>query len=139
MRLNCRPYMFTASLPPEVIAATAAALEEMQEHPELRTQLMDNAARLHAGFVQLGLNASQRVSPVIAVTLETVEQAIPMWNRLLELGVYVNLSLPPATPDSRPLLRCSVMATHTAAQIDQALEIFRQAAEDCSVPLSAAA
>lgn len=139
VRLNCRPYMFTASLPPEVIAATAAALEEMQEHPELRTQLMDNAARLHAGFVRLGLNASQRVSPVIAVTLETVEQAIPMWNRLLELGVYVNLSLPPATPDSRPLLRCSVMATHTAAQIDQALEIFRQAAEDCSVPLSAAA
>jgi 8-amino-7-oxononanoate synthase len=137
VRLNCRPYMFTASLPPEVIAATAAALEEMQERPELRTQLMDNAARLHAGFVRLGLNASQRVSPVIAVTLETVEQAIPMWNRLLELGVYVNLSLPPATPDSRPLLRCSVMATHTAAQIDQALEIFRQAAEDCNVPLSA--
>jgi 8-amino-7-oxononanoate synthase len=136
VRLNCRPYMFTASLPPEVIAATAAALEEMQEHPELRAQLMDNAARLHAGFVRLGLNASQRVSPVIAVTLETVEQAIPMWNRLLELGVYVNLSLPPATPDSRPLLRCSVMATHTAAQIDQALEIFRQAAEDCNVPLS---
>jgi 8-amino-7-oxononanoate synthase len=127
--------MFTASLPPEVIAATGAALEDMIAQPELRRQLMDNAAQLHAGFTKLGLNASKRVSPVIAVTLETVEQAIPMWNRLLELGVYVNLSLPPATPDSRPLLRCSVMATHTAAQIDQALAIFGKAAVECGVPL----
>ena len=135
VRLNCRPYMFTASLPPEVIAATGAALEDMIAQPELRRQLMDNAAHLHAGFTKLGLNASKRVSPVIAVTLETVEQAIPMWNRLLELGVYVNLSLPPATPDSRPLLRCSVMATHTAEQIDQALAVFGQAAQECGVPL----
>ena len=139
VRLNCRPYMFTASLPPEVIAATGAALEDMIAQPELRGQLMDNAAQLHAGFTKLGLNASKRVSPVIAVTLETVEQAIPMWNRLLELGVYVNLSLPPATPDSRPLLRCSVMATHTAAQIDQALAIFGQAATQCGVPLQPSA
>ncbi|QEO18116.1 serine palmitoyltransferase [Acetobacter vaccinii] len=133
LRLNCRPYMFTASLPPEIIAATTAALEDMQAHPELRTQLMDNAARLHAGFVKIGLNASKQVSPVIAVTLETEEQAIPMWNYLLDLGVYVNLSLPPATPDSRPLLRCSVMATHTAQQIDKAVEIFRQAATKAGV------
>ena len=133
LRLNCRPYMFTASLPPEIIAATTAALEDMQAHPELRTQLMDNAARLHAGFVKIGLNASKQVSPVIAVTLETEEQAIPMWNYLLDLGVYVNLSLPPATPDSRPLLRCSVMATHTAEQIDKAVEIFRQAATKAGV------
>ncbi|MFT9258374.1 MAG: aminotransferase class I/II-fold pyridoxal phosphate-dependent enzyme [Acetobacter sp.] len=135
VRLNCRPYMFTASLPPEIIAATAAALEDMQEHPELRLRLMDNAARLHAGFVRIGLNASKQVSPVIAVTLETVEEAIPMWNRLLELGVYVNLSLPPATPDSRPLLRCSVMATHTPEQIDDAIEIFRQAAAETGVSI----
>ena len=128
LRLNCRPYMFTASLPPEIIAATTATLHEMQAHPELRTYLMNNAAHLRSGFVDLGLHTSQQVSPVIAVTLETEEQAILMWNELLNLGVYVNLSLPPATPDSRPLLRCSVMATHTADQIDQAISVFRQAA-----------
>ncbi|MFT8517604.1 MAG: aminotransferase class I/II-fold pyridoxal phosphate-dependent enzyme [Acetobacter persici] len=138
VRLNCRPYMFTASLPPEVIAATMAALEDMADHPELRTQLKDNAARLHAGFHGLGLNASKQVSPVIAVTLEEIGQAIVMWNRLLDLGVYVNLSLPPATPDSRPLLRCSVMATHTAEQIDKAIEIFKQAALDAKALPAAA-
>lgn len=133
VRLNCRPYMFTASLPPEVIAATTAALGDMQAHPELRKQLMANAQQLHAGFVDIGLNASKQATPVIAVTLETAEEAIPMWNRLLELGVYVNLSLPPATPDSRPLLRCSVMATHTPEQIAQAIAIFRQAAAEVGV------
>ncbi|MBS1003829.1 serine palmitoyltransferase [Acetobacter thailandicus] len=133
IRVNCRPYMFTASLPPEVIAATMTALDEMKAHPELRTQLMDNAKRLHGGLHRIGLNASKQVSPVVAVTLETLGQAITMWNRLLEEGVYVNLSLPPATPDNRPLLRCSVMATHTPAQIDKALEVFASVARECSV------
>ncbi|OUJ14753.1 serine palmitoyltransferase [Acetobacter sp. DsW_063] len=127
VRLQCRPYMFTASLPPEVIAATMAALDDMVAQPELRTQLSQNAAQFHAGLKGLGLNVSQQVSPVVAVTLETVEEAIALWNRLLDLGLYVNLSLPPATPDHRPLLRCSVMASHTSAQIARAVEIFAEA------------
>ncbi|GBQ92425.1 serine palmitoyltransferase [Acetobacter nitrogenifigens DSM 23921 = NBRC 105050] len=132
VRLQCRPYMFTASLPPEVIAATMAALDDMLAQPELRTQLSQNAAQFHAGLKGLGLNVSQQVSPVVAVTLETVEEAIALWNRLLDLGLYVNLSLPPATPDHRPLLRCSVMASHTSAQIARAVEIFAEAGASLS-------
>ena len=86
--------------------------------------MQDNAARLHQGFKAVGLNTSNFVSPVIAVTLEDVPQAITFWNALLEAGVYVNLSLPPATPDNRPLLRCSVMAAHSSSEIDQAVETF---------------
>lgn len=124
MRLCSRPYMFTASLPPEIIAATLAALEEIKDRPELRQKLQDNAARLHHGFKSVGLNTSNFISPVIAVTLEDIPQAITFWNALLDAGVYVNLSLPPATPDNRPLLRCSVMAAHSAEEIDQAVETF---------------
>ncbi|NHN90058.1 serine palmitoyltransferase [Acetobacter conturbans] len=127
VRLHCRPYMFTASLPPEVIAATMAALDDMQAQPQLRSQLMDNAARFHAGLNGLGLTTGQTVSPVVGVVLETIPEAIMLWNTLLSLGLYVNLSLPPATPDHHPLLRCSVMATHTSEQIDRAVEIFREA------------
>lgn len=129
VRLHCRPYMFTASLPPEVIAATMAALDDMKAQPELRTRLMDNAARFHAGLKGLNLTISQQVSPVVGVVLETIPEAVMLWNRLLSLGLYVNLSLPPATPDQRPLLRCSVMATHTSEQIDRAVDIFREALE----------
>jgi len=127
IRLCSRPYMFTASLPPEIIASTLAALDEMQARPELRKQLYANAEQLNHGLHKLGLKTSPHVSPVVAVTLETVEQALAFWNRLLELGVYVNLSLPPATPDEHPLLRCSVMAVHTAQEIDKALAAFAQA------------
>jgi len=129
MRLCSRPYMFTASLPPEIIAATLAALDDMVAHPELRTRLQDNAARLHAGLKAAGLQTGEHVSPVVAVTLETVPQAVGFWNALLENGVYVNLSLPPATPDNRPLLRCSVMAAHSPEEIDQATAVFKQVAE----------
>lgn len=130
VRVSCRPYMFTASLPPEVIAATRASLLYLEEHPQIRTKLMKNAQQLHKGLTETGLNVSKEVCPVIAVTLDDVPKALPMWNKLLELGVYVNVTLPPATPDSRPLLRCSVMATHTPEQINEAIEIFRQAAKE---------
>ncbi|PHI95295.1 8-amino-7-oxononanoate synthase [Parasaccharibacter apium] len=133
IRLCSRPYMFTASLPPEIIAATLAALEEIQSAPELRENLQRNAARLHNGFKSVGLNTSNFISPVIAVTLDDVPQALSFWNALLDAGVYVNLSLPPATPDNRPLLRCSVMATHSFEEIDRAVEAFGSIAKHLSI------
>ncbi|CUW46816.1 serine palmitoyltransferase [Novacetimonas hansenii] len=140
IRLCSRPYMFTASLPPEVIAATMAALDELENRPELRHQLMDNARRLHAGLNAAGLRTGPQASPVVSVILDDVEQAVMFWNRLLDLGVYVNLSLPPATPDQHPLLRTSVMATHTPAQVDQAVSVFAAVAGELGInraPVSA--
>ncbi|MCE2576968.1 serine palmitoyltransferase [Gluconacetobacter entanii] len=140
IRLCSRPYMFTASLPPEVIAATMAALDELENRPELRHQLMDNARRLHAGLNAAGLRTGPQASPVVSVILDDVEQAVAFWNRLLDLGVYVNLSLPPATPDQHPLLRTSVMATHTPAQVDQAVSVFAAVAGELGInraPVSA--
>ncbi|MFT8817890.1 MAG: aminotransferase class I/II-fold pyridoxal phosphate-dependent enzyme [Komagataeibacter saccharivorans] len=133
IRLCSRPYMFTASLPPEVIAATMAALDELENRPELRVRLMDNARRLHAGLQATGLRTGPQASPVVSVGLDEVETAVAFWNRLLDLGVYVNLSLPPATPDQHPLLRTSVMATHTPEQIDRAVEIFAAVAGEMGI------
>ena len=54
------------------------------------------------------------------------ERAIGMWNALLQNGVYLNLALPPATPDSRPLLRTSVSAAHTDEQLEKVLSVFAE-------------
>jgi 8-amino-7-oxononanoate synthase len=62
----------------------------------------------------------------VAITMPDTERAIGMWNALLQNGVYLNLALPPATPDSRPLLRTSVSAAHTEQQIDQVLAVFAE-------------
>jgi 8-amino-7-oxononanoate synthase len=126
MRVTCRPYMFTASLPPAVVSSTVTALRRLEEQPELRHKLMANARRLYDGLSSMGFQTGPTSSPIVAITMPNVESAIGMWNALLQNGVYLNLALPPATPDSRPLLRTSVSAAHSDEQIDQVLAVFAE-------------
>lgn len=126
MRVVCRPYMFTASLPPAVVSSTIVALRRLEEAPELRHRLMANARRLYEGLTELGFQTGPTASPIVAITMPSQESAIGMWNTLLHNGVYLNLALPPATPDSRPLLRTSVSAAHTDEQIDKVLAVFAE-------------
>jgi 8-amino-7-oxononanoate synthase len=126
MRVTCRPYMFTASLPPAVVSSTVTALRRLEEQPELRHKLMANARRLYDGLSGMGYVTGPTSSPIVAITMPDTERAIGMWNALLQNGVYLNLALPPATPDSRPLLRTSVSAAHSDEQIDQVLAVFAE-------------
>jgi 8-amino-7-oxononanoate synthase len=117
VRYACRPYMFTASPSPSVIASARGALAALAARPELRRRLWDNARRLHDRLRALGFELGAEVAPIIAVLMPAADEAMAAWRRLLDLGVYVNLVLPMATPNGRPLLRCSVSAAHTAEQI----------------------
>lgn len=129
-RFASRPYIFTASPCPSVIATTRAALRQIGAHPELRTQLWRNARRLHEGLSALGFTLGATASPVIAVRMGEREHALRFWQRLLAAGVYTNLMLPPATPDGGSLVRCSVTAAHSDGQIDAVLAAFRKAAAE---------
>jgi len=124
IRYASRPYIFTASPSPSTIASTRAALEVMRSRPELQRRLWDNASKLYQHLQDLGFVLGPEPSPIIAVRLGSVEQALAFWVGLLERGVYVNLVLPPATPDTSPLLRCSVSAGHTPEQVDHICEAF---------------
>jgi 8-amino-7-oxononanoate synthase len=124
VRFAIRSYIFTASPSPSVIASTRAALRLMQERPELRERLWNNAQRLYDGLKALGFQVSPEVSPVVAVTIEDRDRAIAWWNQLLEHGAYVNLVMPPASPTVHSLLRCSVSAAHSPEQIDAILAAF---------------
>jgi 8-amino-7-oxononanoate synthase len=114
-----RPYMFTASSSPSVIASTRAALQILATRSELRSRLWDNAHHLYDKLQNLGFQLGPEPSPVVAVRLTDIDQAIALWKGLLEQGVYVNLVTPPATPDGGCLLRCSVSAGHSPDQIKQ--------------------
>jgi 8-amino-7-oxononanoate synthase len=138
LRVACRPYMFTASLPPSVMASTRQALVRMQERPELRTKLVANAERLFDGLNALGFTTGPTASPVVSVSIPDRTLAIAFWGSLLEAGLYLNLALPPATPTGSPLLRTSVSAAHSEAQIDTAIELFAQVGRELGV-LSVAA
>jgi len=124
MRLVCRPYMFTASLPPGVVASTLEALAKLQAEPELRANLMRNAHRLYDGLAAMGFQTGPQVNPIVAVAMPDQETAVLAWKTLLESGLYLNLAIPPATPTNVCLLRTSISAAHSVEQIDTILEIF---------------
>ncbi len=124
MRYANRAYVFTASPSPSVIASTRSALSLLRAHPELRDLLWAQSRRLYARLAAMGFQLGPEPSPIIAVRLSAREQALAMWGGLLEHGVYVNLVLPPASPDGGSLLRCSVSAGHTPEQIDQIAQAF---------------
>ena len=130
LRFCSRPYMFTASSSPSNVASVLAAVRRMEEQPELRLRLWDNAKALHDGFTRLGLEVISPESPVIAIRMKDEETAIHAWNRLLENGVYVNLALPPGTPNGACLLRCSVSAAHTREQIGEIIARFATVAAE---------
>ena len=124
LRIVCRPYMFTASLPPGVVASTLEAMKKMQAEPQLRANLMRNATRLYDGLRAMGFETGPEANPIVAVTMPDQGTAGVFWKMLLDQGLYINLAVPPATPSNASLLRTSISAAHSLQQIDEALEIF---------------
>jgi 8-amino-7-oxononanoate synthase len=99
-------------------------LKILQTRSELRDRLWDNAQRLYRKLQDLNFSVGPEPSPIVAVRLEDKAEALALWSGLLENGVYVNLVLPPATPDGNCLLRSSVSAGHTSEQMDRICEAF---------------
>ena len=130
LRIACRPYMFTASLPCSVVASVVTSLEKVKNGQFLREKLMNNAQRLYDGLRNAGFDVGPDVSPVVAVQLPSSEMAVAFWNALLEEGLYVNLALPPATTANQALLRSSVSAVHSYKQIDRAIELITKVSQD---------
>jgi len=129
LRLVCRPYVFTASLPPSVVATAATSIRKLMHAGDKRAHLWKNSKRLHQGLRDLGYKIATETaqSAIIAVMLPDQESAVSLWQALLEGGLYVNLARPPATPAGTYLLRCSLCAEHSDEQVDQILSIFAAA------------
>jgi 8-amino-7-oxononanoate synthase len=123
LRLASRPYIFTASPSPAVIASTRKALELLLDGGKLRDQLHKNINRLYEESKAMGYQlGSADPGPVAAIILPDRSTALAHWKGLLAAGVYANLMIPPATPSGLNLLRISLSAAHTDADMDQILK-----------------
>ena len=129
LRLVCRPYVFTASLPPSVVATAATSIRKLMHAGEKRAHLWENSRRLHKGLRDLGFNIAtpEAQSAIIAILIPDQQTTVLLWQALLEEGVYVNMARPPATPAGMYLLRCSLCAEHSAEQVGQILARFATA------------
>lgn len=129
LRLVCRPYVFTASLPPSVVATAATSIRKLQHGANKRAHLWENSKRLHAGLKQMGfsLGTDTPQSAIVAVIMPDLEHGAMMWEALLKEGLYVNLARPPATPAGMTLLRCSLCAEHSSEEVDAILQMFARA------------
>jgi 8-amino-7-oxononanoate synthase len=135
LRLVCRPYVFTASLPPSVVATAATSIRKLMHGTNKRAHLWENSKRLHAGLKALGftLGTDEPQSAIIAVIMPDLAQGAAMWEALLTEGLYVNLARPPATPANMTLLRCSLCAEHSDEEVAQILRMFENAGQATGV------
>jgi len=129
LRLVCRPYVFTAALPPSVMASSAASIRKLMLGHNKRAHLWENSRTLHAGLTAMGfkLGTETPQSAIIAVIMPDLEKGAMMWEALLREGLYVNLARPPATPAGMTLLRCSLCAEHSAEEVQTILGMFERA------------
>lgn len=121
---HARPFIFSASLPPSNLMAAQAALDIMETEPEHVEQLWDNGMKMLNGLKDIGFNTGMTKTPIVPIIIGDVEPTLLTWKMLFERGVYTNPVVSPAVPEGQSLLRTSYMATHSEAQLDQALEIM---------------
>ncbi len=129
LRLVCRPYVFTASLPPSVVATAATSIRKLMDAGDKRAHLWENSKVLHKGLKDRGfqLGTEEPQSAIISVIMPDLERGAAMWEALLKEGLYVNLARPPATPANMTLLRCSLCAEHSADQVQTIIGMFERA------------
>ncbi|MCC6942068.1 MAG: aminotransferase class I/II-fold pyridoxal phosphate-dependent enzyme [Novosphingobium sp.] len=129
LRLVCRPYVFTASLPPSVVHTAATSIRKLMHGKAKRDKLWESSRVLHKNLRDLGfqLGTPEAQSAIIAVIMPDLERGAAMWEALLHEGLYVNLARPPATPAGMTLLRCSLCAEHTVDQVQTIIGMFERA------------
>jgi len=129
VRHNSRPFIFSASIPPANCAVALAALRYINAHPERVDNLQHIAKYMRERIAAKGIRmrmSNNDIVPIIPIfTYEPVE-TLTITKELYEAGVYVNASLPPATAPHECLIRTSLMATHTEALVDEAVDVIAE-------------
>ncbi|MGB7406359.1 MAG: aminotransferase class I/II-fold pyridoxal phosphate-dependent enzyme [Pacificimonas sp.] len=136
LRFTARPYVYTASLPPAVVASSATSIRKLMHAHDKRENLWAVSRAMHQGLRDHGfaLGTETAESAIIAVRMPDQETSAKMWTALIEEGVYVNMVPPQATPGLH-LLRCSLCAEHTLDDVAEIVRRFMTAAKTAGLAL----
>ena len=130
LRQRSRPYLFSNTLPPPLVAASIKVFELISDSTELRDQLERNTAYFRSKITELGFTVSGETHPIIPIMLGDAKLAQKMADRLLELGIYcIGFSFP-VVPKDKARIRLQISAAHSQNDLDIALEAFAQAKKE---------
>lgn len=121
---RARGFIFTTGLPPATLAAADAALNVMRSEPQLRQRLFSHAKHLKTVLIDLGYTLLPSETQILPVVLGRPQRATNVAAALLTAGVFAPAIRPPAVPTGTSRLRLTVMATHTEAEIQRAIDAF---------------
>ncbi len=121
---RARSFIFSASMPAANVAAVLAALEIMENEPEIIDRLWEVTKRMRTGLEAMGFEMGPSTTPIIPIMVGEMNKTLMAWKMCFEAGLYTNAVIPPGVPPDQCLLRTSYMATHTDEQIDRALNIL---------------
>jgi glycine C-acetyltransferase len=133
LRQRARPYLFSNSLPPAIVAAGLEALRLVRESASLRNQLFENADYWRAGLSELGFTLLPGAHPIIPVMLGEAPLAQEMAKRLFDEGVYVSGFFFPVVPRGQARIRTQMNAALTREQLDRALGAFAKVGRDLGI------
>ena len=133
LRQRSRPYLFSNSVAPPIVAAAIAAIDMLSSSTELRDKLMDNTRYFRDKIVDLGLEVVPGEHPIVPVMFGDAMPAVRMAEKLLEKGVYVIPFSFPVVPKGKARIRTQVSAAHTRDDLDLALEKFGEAKAELGI------
>jgi 8-amino-7-oxononanoate synthase len=124
---RARSLIFSASMPPSTVASTLAALDIIEAEPERIAKLWDNTNYASKIMLAEGLDLGSSESPILPIYIRDNDKTFLTTKYLQDAGIFVNPIVSPAVPSNSSLIRFSLMATHSFAQIDQAVEKIAKA------------
>jgi glycine C-acetyltransferase len=125
LRQRSRPYLFSNSVAPPVVAASLTVLDLLEQGGELRDRLRANTTRFRSAMTHVGFDVLPGEHPIVPVMYGDAGAAAAAADRLLELGLYVIAFSYPVVPHGKARIRTQLSAAHTTEDVDFAVECFK--------------
>ena len=133
LRQRSRPYLFSNSLPPHVVAAGIKAFEMLDAAGDLRAQLVENTRYFREKMTAAGFDLRPGTHPISPVMLYDAKLAQRFAERLLEEGIYAIGFFFPVVPKDQARIRTQISAAHTRAHLDRAIDAFTRIGRELGV------
>ena len=130
LRQRSRPYLFSNTVAPSIVAASLKVLELLESSTNLRDKLEENTKYFRSGIAKAGLNIKPGIHPIVPIMIGDATLSQKMAARLLEKGVYVIGFFYPVVPKGTARIRVQISAAHSKEDLNFAIQMFKEVKEE---------